>query len=90
MKILVATEKPFAPAAVAGIKEVIENAGHSLVLVEKGTKADMIAAPDSSCAATRWIRRSSTPLRNSRSWFVPVPDTTTSTSTKPLHMVSAS
>ncbi len=44
MKILVATEKPFAPAAVAGIKEVIENAGHSLVLVEKGTKADMIAA----------------------------------------------
>lgn len=44
MKILVATEKPFAPVAVEGIKEVIENAGHELVLVEKGTKADMIAA----------------------------------------------
>ena len=44
MKILVATEKPFAPVAVQGIKEVIEAAGHELVLVEKGTKADMIAA----------------------------------------------
>lgn len=44
MKILVATEKPFAPVAVQGIKEVVEAAGHDLVLVEKGTKADMIAA----------------------------------------------
>jgi pseudouridine kinase len=44
MKILVATEKPFAPVAVKGIKEVVEAAGHELVLVEKGTKADMIAA----------------------------------------------
>lgn len=44
MKILVATEKPFAPVAVEGIKEVIESAGHELVLVEKGTKADVIAA----------------------------------------------
>lgn len=44
MKILVATEKPFAAVAVQGIKEVIEGAGHELVLVEKGTKADMLAA----------------------------------------------
>jgi len=44
MKILVATEKPFAPVAVQGIKEVIEAGGHELVLVEKGTKADMLAA----------------------------------------------
>lgn len=44
MKILVATEKPFAPVAVEGIKEVVEAAGHELVLVEKGTKADMLAA----------------------------------------------
>ena len=44
MKVLVATEKPFAPVAVQGIKEVVEAAGHELVLVEKGTKADMIAA----------------------------------------------
>lgn len=44
MKILVATEKPFAAEAVNGIKEVIENAGHKLVLLEKGTKADLINA----------------------------------------------
>ncbi len=44
MKILVATEKPFAPVAVQGIREVIEEAGHELVLVEKGTRADMLAA----------------------------------------------
>ncbi len=44
MKILVATEKPFAATAVKGIKEVIEAAGHELVLLEKGTKADLINA----------------------------------------------
>ena len=44
MKILVATEKPFAPVAVQGIREVIEGAGHELVLVEKGTREDMINA----------------------------------------------
>lgn len=44
MKILVATEKPFAPVAVKGIKQVVEEAGHELVLLEKGTKADLIAA----------------------------------------------
>jgi len=35
--ILVATEKPFAPAAVSGIKEIVENAGHKLSLLEKYT-----------------------------------------------------
>lgn len=44
MKILVATQKPFAPAAVDGIREVVTAAGHELVLVEKGTKDDMIKA----------------------------------------------
>lgn len=44
MKILVATQKPFAPVAVQGIREVVEQAGHELVLVEKGTKQDMINA----------------------------------------------
>ena len=34
MKILVATEKPFAAAAVTGIREVVEQGGHELVLVE--------------------------------------------------------
>lgn len=44
MKILVATEKPFAAEAVNGIKEVIDAAGHELILLEKGTKADLINA----------------------------------------------
>ena len=37
MKVLVATEKPFAPAAVAGIKEVTDKAEYELVLLEKYT-----------------------------------------------------
>ena len=35
MKILVATDKPFAPVAVTMIREVAENAGHTLALLEK-------------------------------------------------------
>ena len=35
MKVLVATEKPFAPVAIEGISEVIEGAGHELQLLEK-------------------------------------------------------
>ena len=37
MKVLIATEKPFAPAAVQGIREEIEKAGHQLALLEKYT-----------------------------------------------------
>lgn len=37
MKILVATEKPFAPAAVNGIKNEAQVAGHEVVLLEKYT-----------------------------------------------------
>lgn len=37
MKILVATEKPFAKAAVDGIREIIEKANYELVLLEKYT-----------------------------------------------------
>ena len=45
MKVLIATEKPFAPAAVAGIKAEIEGAGHELVLLEKYTeKAQLLDA----------------------------------------------
>lgn len=45
MKVLVATEKPFAAAAVAGIKEIVEAAGHSLALLEKYTsKEEFLAA----------------------------------------------
>ncbi|MBQ0118715.1 MAG: 3-phosphoglycerate dehydrogenase [Bacteroidales bacterium] len=38
MKVLVATEKPFAKVAVDGIREVIEKAGYELVLLEKYTE----------------------------------------------------
>ena len=37
MKVLVATEKPFAKVAVDGIREVIEQAGYELALLEKYT-----------------------------------------------------
>ena len=33
MKVLVATEKPFAAAAVEGIRKEVENAGHELLLL---------------------------------------------------------
>jgi len=35
MKILVATEKPFAPVAITLIREVVEKGGHELALIEK-------------------------------------------------------
>ncbi len=35
MKVLIATQKPFAAAAVAGIKKIVEQAGHTLALLEK-------------------------------------------------------
>ena len=38
MKILIATEKPFAAAAVKGIREIAEGAGHELALLEKYTE----------------------------------------------------
>lgn len=37
MKILIATEKPFAPVAVEGMRKVIEDAGAQLLLLEKYT-----------------------------------------------------
>lgn len=44
-KILVATEKPFAPVAVKGIKEVADAAGYEVVLLEKYvSKAELLAA----------------------------------------------
>ena len=45
MKILVATEKPFAAAAVDGIRKIAAEAGHELVLLEKYTeKSQLLAA----------------------------------------------
>ena len=45
MKVLVATEKPFAAVAVDGIRKVIEEAGYELELLEKyGSKQDLLNA----------------------------------------------
>ena len=42
MKVLVATEKPFAAAAVNGIRKEIESAGNELVLLEKYTEKSQL------------------------------------------------
>lgn len=44
MKVLVATEKPFAAEAVNGIKQEIENAGHALVVLEKYSEQQLLDA----------------------------------------------
>ena len=45
MKVLIATQKPFAAAAVKGIREILEGAGHEVVLLEKYAEAkDLINA----------------------------------------------
>ncbi|MCF0176500.1 MAG: 3-phosphoglycerate dehydrogenase [Bacteroidales bacterium] len=44
MKVLVATEKPFAAAAVKGIKDIVEAAGHEFALLEKYTSEDELKA----------------------------------------------
>ena len=45
MKVLVATEKPFAKKAVDGIRQIVEEAGYELALLEKYTdKSELLAA----------------------------------------------
>ncbi len=45
MKVLIATEKPFAPVALDGIKKEVENGGNQLLLLEKYTdKSQLIEA----------------------------------------------
>lgn len=45
MKVLIATDKPFAKAAVDGIRRIVEGAGHTLTLLEKyTTPQELIAA----------------------------------------------
>lgn len=44
MKILVFTEKPFAPAAVKAIADTVNTSGNELELVEGGTHADLLEA----------------------------------------------
>jgi D-3-phosphoglycerate dehydrogenase len=48
MKVLIATEKPFAAVAVNGIKEIFNKAGFEVVLLEKYTeKSELLAAVES-------------------------------------------
>jgi len=50
-KILVATQKPFAPAAVEGIKQIVENAGFEFELFEKyAEQADFVKAVENANA----------------------------------------
>ena len=44
MKILVFTEKPFAPAAVKAIENTVNASGNELEVVEEGTRADLLEA----------------------------------------------
>ncbi|MBO4820058.1 MAG: 3-phosphoglycerate dehydrogenase [Prevotella sp.] len=55
MKILVATEKPFAPVAIEGIRKEVEGAGHQLVLLEKYTEKEqlLVAVKDADALIVR-------------------------------------
>ena len=55
-KVLVATEKPFAPVAVSGIKAELDKAGYELILLEKYTSVDQFK--DSAAKADALIIRS--------------------------------
>lgn len=44
MKVLIATQKPFAPVAVEGIREILSKAGHETVLLEKYETAEELKA----------------------------------------------
>lgn len=44
VKVLIATDKPFAPVAVKGIREIVENQGYELVLLEKYTSQEELIA----------------------------------------------
>lgn len=44
MKILLATQKPFAAAAVAGIRNIVEEAGYELAILEKHESAEELKA----------------------------------------------
>ena len=43
-KVLIATDKPFAPVAVKGIREIVEAQGYELVLLEKYTSPEELIA----------------------------------------------
>lgn len=55
-KVLVATEKPFAPVAVEGIKKVLDGAGYEMILLEKYTSVEELK--QAAAAADAMIIRS--------------------------------
>ena len=70
MKILVATDKPFAKVAVDGIRKEIEAAGYELALLEKyGEKAKLLAAVADADALI--IRPTPTPSSSAAMWWTP-------------------
>ena len=77
MKVLVATEKPFAKIAVDGIKKEIEGAGFELALLEKYTdKAQLLdAVKDANAIIIRSDIIDAEVLDAAKELFVPVPDT---------------
>ena len=78
MKILVATEKPFAKVAVDGIREVVEKNGHTLALLEKYTDVnDFYKAVEDADAL---IVRSDKVTKEVIELSAPAPVSTTSTS----------
>ena len=87
MKILVATEKPFAKKAVDGIRQIVEGAGYELALLEKYTdKSELLSAVADVDALI--IRSDKVTAGTSRSWCVPAPVTIMWTSRRLPHAAS--
>ena len=82
MKVLVATEKPFAAAAVDGIKKEIEGAGNELVLLEKYTDVQELldAVKDADALIVRSDKVNAAVLDAARVWLsagralIPLPE----------------
>lgn len=82
MKVLLATEKPFAKVASDGIREIVEKAGYELVVLEKYTdKSELLkAVADVDAIIIRSDKITAEVIeapRTSKSSFVQVLDTTT-------------
>ena len=83
MKVLVATEKPFAKKAVDGIRTIVEQAGYELALLEKYTdKAQLLGAVADADAliirSDKVTPRCSMPRNSLKSWYAQAQVTTTS------------
>lgn len=81
MKVLVATEKPFAKVAVDGIRKEIEGAGYELALLEKYTDKQQLldAVKDANAVIIRSDIIDKEVLdaaKELKSWCVPARDTT--------------